>query len=302
MDKRVAASAIALPVFLVWAVNCAAADEPASQGRLSLSLGTIKEKAEGAAVRALVKFADNTSVEERLASTGGSLFYAITRKVEFDVTDKGSFGGVAARYGFIAVSAPQIPHPTNLGLQVTDSSGWVHVFPVTLGVDADRGIQNRDILLEGGYVPFKGTGNRLTCFKLGGNPVVGLIGQLGRRTREPALQPASASLRRVKLELRLDFPLSCLGGAFAGDEGGAPGPRSASLLKLFGADLGRWQLMVDGDLWRDFVTRRTYRYAALTLRVPAAQGAFMDFRREVGAKAPTFDKGAQFGVYLTVQY
>lgn len=289
-----------LPCLLVGsfaAVAQAQDASPASPTGLELSLGTVKEKVEGAAVSALVRFGDKLTAEDQLTRATAPVFYAITRKVEFDVTDKGTFAGVALRYGFKAFKAPLITHPSDPSLKVTDSRGWMHVFPVTLGLDADRSFKNRDVLLEAGYVPFKGDAG-VSCFKLGGNPIVGLVGQLGRRTRDPALDDKEASLRRVKLEFATDFALSCLRPRKPTQaEGGDPG-----LLGLFADDIGSWRVMFQAVAWRDYTLRDSFRHAALTLRVPTGKGAFMDFKREVGAEAPTFTKGAQFGAYLTVQY
>ena len=270
---------------------------------LELSLGAIAEQVEGSAVRALVKYGDRISEEDRLVSATGSTFYEITRKVQFDVTDKGTFGGVFLRYGFKAYRVPIIEKTLENGktIKLSDSSGWMHVFPVTVGLDADRRFKNRDVLLEGGYVPFKGDA-QVSCFKLGGNPIVGIVGQVGHSTRDPATASADqpSTLRRIKGELLMDFKLGCFRSRKSAGE--SSDSEDGSLLTKFAADLANWRILIETRAWRDFGLHETFRRSALTIRIPTTKDAFVDLKREVGQEPPTFAKGAQFGAYLTVQF
>jgi hypothetical protein len=163
--------------------------------------------------------------------------------VEFDVTDKGTFAGVALRDGVKAIRAPLIPLEGEPDTLVTDSRGWMHVFPLTLGLDADRTFKNRDVLFEAAYLPFKGS-PAIGCFKVGCNPVVGVVGQLGHRTRDPSLNDTQSSLRRVKVELAMDMLLSsCLPSLGSGAEGRA---KDSNVLGLIARDIGQWRVMLEG--------------------------------------------------------
>lgn len=306
--------ALVLPSFVVLAVagptvqaaDSAAGASATSGAALELTIGTVKDQVESAAVRALVKYGDRVSEDDRLSNAAKPVFFEVTRKVQFDVTDKGAFGGVALRYGAKAYKVPfrERVLPNGKTALVSDSDGWMHVFPVTVGVDADRNFKNRDILLEGGYVPFKGDSGT-SCFKLGGNPAVGFSGQLGHRTRDPATAKPDekSTLKRVKLEVLADFKLGCFrrknSSASASDGGVAD---EDSLLAMFAKDLSEVRILVEGRAWRDFDLKDNFKYASLTVRVPVGKGMFMDFKREVGSEAPTFAKGSQFGAYLTVQF
>lgn len=295
---------VVLSSAMMSGVASLAADAATAPGTfLELTLGTVKDQAEAAGVRALVRYGDRLSEDERLSNATQRVFYEITRKVQFDVTDKGAFAGASLRYGAKAYNVPfrERVLPNGEKAIVSDSDGWMHVFPVTLGLDSDRGFKNRDVLLEAGYVPFKGDSGR-SCFKLGGNPAVGLAAQLGHRTRDPATASPDekSTLKRLKLELLADFRLGCLrhGPKAAPDDA----VDNTSLLSLFAQDLSNVQVLFEGRAWRDFDLHDSFRHAVLTVRVPTGKGMFMDFKREVGAEAPTFAKGSQFGAYLTVQY
>lgn len=264
---------------------------------LALSLGTVKERVEQSFVRALVKYANDHELAEALGGLSSpDAFYVSRRKLEFDVTDRGSFGGVALRYGVTRIQGSETTN--NLGLRVFDTAGWIHTLPLVIGVDADRSFKNRDWLIEAGWVPFRGKGGP-SCFKLGGNPVIGIVGQLGGRTREQPTAGFKRELRRVKLELLSAFEVGrCfLSAAPAGTAAASGGPIDA-----LAADLAKWQVRIEAQALHDFAERKDYRHAALTLRMPAGKDSFIEFKRETGSTAPDFKKGAQYGLYLTVQY
>lgn len=264
------------------------ADKP-----LQLSLGTLKEEAEKSAVRALVKFGDGAALTEALVRPESASFYVVSRKVEFDATDSGTFGGVALRYGVVRYSPTQRDVIVD-GLKLTQSAGWINRYPVSLGLDADRDFKDRDLLLEAGWVPAMGNPGT-SCFKLGLNPVIGIVGQLGRRTRDNAAPDFERSLRRVKVEFKSAFEIgSCFGVR--------PSGNGAGPLDALTADIAKWRVRLEATGWYDFVTRTEYKYAALTLRMPVGPDSFVDLKREVGATAPGFTQGSQYGAYLTVQY
>lgn len=286
-------TAVATALLAICARAWSQASAPEAARDLTLSLGAVKEQLETSGVRALVKFANARELDEALKSPGGPSFYILNRKIDVDVTDKGTFGGLSMRYGVTRFFAPiKIVE----GVKVTDSSGWMHTIPMTLGLDASRRLDNRDVLLEVAYVPFKGLGVP-SCFKLGGNPVVGVVGQAGHRTRQDAPADFKSSLARLRLEAKASF---LLGPCFGIGKGAAD--RGAGFLDVLAIDIANWRVLIDASATRDFVDKKNYRHAALAIRMPAAKGSFVDLRREVGSAAPNFEKGSQYGVYLTVQY
>lgn len=303
MRHLCAQAAIATALCAIWPVF--AANDQASGTPLELSLGTVKETAEGAAVRALVKYGDRVSFEDRLTNADKKIFLETTRTVKFDVTDKGTFGGFSLRYGARAYLIPFAERtlPNGEKALASNSDGLMHIFPVTVGVDADKTFKSRDVLLEAGYVPFKGDSGK-SCFKLGGNPAIGFVGQLGHRTRESltANSDNGGSLRRVKVELLTDFELGCFRERSRTEGKAGSDDKDESILGMFARDLSSIRVIVESRAWRDLVLRETFRYASVGLRVPTGKGAFLDMKREVGRDAPTFAKGAQYGLYLAVQY
>lgn len=287
--------ALAACLLLVVAPSVRSQAVVPSPTKLDLSLGTVKDKAENAAVKALVKWADRTSIDDQIGSKPGAFFAAITRKVEFDVADKGTFTGVSLRYG---AKLFFLQETEVAGLKTPKSDGFSQVVPVTLGVDADRNLKNKDALLEIGYIPLylqPGTG----CFKLGSSPVVGLVGQLGRRYRAAPLATADANLRRLKLEAVVNLKLGCLARNW---KGSADGQESGGLASMFFDDLGNWQVVLRSNVWRDYVLKDTFNRHELLVRIPSGKGAFIDLKRQVGDVEPTFKRGSEFGLYLTVQY
>jgi hypothetical protein len=107
----------------------------------------------------------------------------------------------------------------------------------------------------------------------------------------------SGSLRRLKVEGKLAFPISCVLKLPA--DGEATGSNPAALVF---ADIGRWQIIAAAAGWRDFVEDRSYKKYDLTVRVPTTAKAFIDFKREIGAAPTNFDTGAKFSANLTVEF
>jgi hypothetical protein len=298
---RGAAAAVALAAALAGAAHA----QGESSG--SLTLGAIKQHAEAPVVRVLAKFGDSLAIADRLVpgSVSGDrgTFYTLNRIVKVDATDKGQFGGVSVRYGLKYYSVG-MKTETFEGKPITkfDGDRLMHVVPLSFGVDADRDLQNRDYLVELGYIPalFRGT---QTCFKLGANPIAGAALQVGRRTRsaEPteAGKPAepSGSLARLKVEAKADFLFSCVLGKPATE-----GPSATSPLAILLADIGQWQLSASVAAWRDFVENRNYRRTEINLRIPAGDKKFIDLKREIGAAPTDFNTGAKFSANLTVEF
>lgn len=299
------AAAAALTAALAWPTPGAAqgAAEPQKPAALdtkplTLSLGSVKERVESAAVRALVKYGNDTELSDALVKAASSSFYVVRRKFDFDVTDQGTFGGASLRYGVTRITPPG--DTVQDGLVLT-GAGWVHTVPITLGLDSDRSFDSRDLLLEAAYVPFD-TRPSLSCFKLGGNPIVGVVGQLGRRTREQPAAGFDRDLRRVKIELKSAFEIGRCFGPKAAPADTAAAAAGAGPIDALAADIAKWKVGLEANALRDFAERKNYRYAALTLRMPAGKDSFVDLKRETGSTAPDFKKGSQYGLYLTVQY
>lgn len=297
-----------IAIWLLSAVTLTVAQESANT---SLTIGAIKDQAEASAVRVLVKYGDSLSITDELVpkeiSGDRGLFYTVSRQATVDTSDAGKFGGVSFRYGLKRYDVgmktdPDAPARAD-GKPVVkfDGDKWMHVVPIQIGADADRTFKNRDYLVEVGYIPAQFRAGD-SCFKLGANPIVGISGQLGHRQRSGEVtapgKPAetSGSLRRVKIEGKFDFPLSCvLRTPASSDAASGPGD-------LLFADIGRWQVMLSVAGWRDFVEDRTYKKTELTIRIPTGTNTSMDFKREIGAAPTNFDTGAKFSANLTIAF
>ncbi len=278
----------------------------------SLTVGAIKDKVESSAVRVLAKYGDSLGVTDKLVpkeiSGDRGLFYTVSRQLTVDTTDAGNFGGVSLRYGLkrydigMKTDPDAPPRPDGKPVVKFDGDKWMHIVPILFGADTDRNFKNHDYLVEAGYIPAQYRSGD-SCFKIGANPIVGLSAQLGRRVRgleaTAAGQPPepSGSLRRLKLEGKLDFPLSCIFKT--------PGNADQTTLDipaLLFSDIGRWQVIVSSTGWRDFVEDRTYRKHELTVRIPTGAKTSIDLRRDIGAAPTNFDTGAKFSANLTIGF
>lgn len=312
--RNVTTSGLPLRLFLSAIILLAFAGQLRAQENVSasLSIGLIKDQIETSAVRVLAKYGDTLSITDKLIPKeifgDRGLFYTVSRQVTIDAADKGKFGGISFRYGVkrydIGMKVDPDAPPRTDGKPVIkfDGDKWMHVIPIHIGADADKSFKNHDYLIEVGYIPAQFRSGD-SCFKLGGNPIVGISGQLGHRTRvaesTASGQPpeASGTLKRLKAEGKLDFPMSCLFRLPTSSEG-----NSANPLGLIFADLGQWQITASATGWRDFSEDRTYKKYELTLRIPTGPKTSVDFKREIGAAPSNFDTGAKFSANLAIEF
>lgn len=287
----------------------------------SLSIGAINDRVEGAAVRVLAKYGESLGVTDRLVPKGisddrkSASFYTLSRQVTVDTTDKGSFGGASFRYGVKLYNVGMKTETKDEnGNPLLDENGKpttitkfdgdkrAHIFPINIGADTDRNFNNHDYLVEAGYIPAQFRYGD-SCFKLGANPIVGLSVQLGHRQRTAVStasgQPPepSGNLRRLKLEGKLDFPLSCIFNTPSNANN-----TSTDALGLVFADIGQWQVIASSTGWRDYVESRTYQKHELTVRIPTGTKTSFDLKREIGAAPANFDTGAKFSANMTIEF
>lgn len=307
--KQICALALTSSLLTVFVTGALAQENAAT----SLSIGAIKDQVESAAVHVLAKYGDSLSVTDKLVpqqiSGDRGSFYTLSRQFTVDTADKGSFGGVSLRYGIKRYDVglktdPEAP-PRADGKPVIkfDGDKWMHVIPIHFGADADRSLKNYDYLIEAGYIPaLYRSGD--SCFKLGANPIVGLSAQVGHRTRDPvptALVPnpeKSGGLRRLKLEGKLDFALSCL----LRTQTAAADQSNAGPLSMIFGDIGNWRIILSSTGWHDFSESRNYKKHEFTIRIPTSGKTSIDLKRDVGAAPTNFNTGAAFSANLNIEF
>lgn len=299
-------------ILLSALISCGACADDATGA--SLSVGTIKTNLEQSGVRVLAKYGDSLALSDKLnvkkdnVKDGRSSFNIVSREFKVDATDDGKFGGINFRYGLQyynigvkeVVDAPGVPP----GVTVIkfDGGKWMHVFPVNIGIDSDRNFRNRDYLIEAGYIPAK-LSQSDSCFKLGANPIIALVGQAGYRKRAPINTPDnlngedSGELLRVKAEAKIDFALNCIVKSPTVDEAKTTGALDLMLL-----DLSQWRIMATTTAWHDFTEHKSYDKHNLTLRIPLSAKTFTDLKREVGQSPTNFDTGSSFSANLTIEF
>jgi hypothetical protein len=286
---RIASSLLLFLTTSMGSFVYAAAD---NSSPVELSLGTIRTEAEKSAVGLLVKYAEKIDAEYLLSNadpkninpTDGWLF-DITPDVKIQTGDEDSFNGVIAKMtgNYICFKTTQVD-----GQLTPDSGQPFHVFPTSVGFEADRSFRNVSFLAEFGYVPFDLTSS---C-RLGLKTVVGSFVQAGYKfkasnqpnsvtggaTDESAEKPNSGIAR---LHLRATSNLTLI--KYSG------GQRSVNFIP-------------DGRYWFDFVNSHSYYQVSGTLRFQLISDKSFDLLYERGSGAPNFNKGDQFSANLTIQF
>lgn len=292
--------------FFVHGACCMAADQ-SSAPKNEMSVGAVKDQAEGAAVRLLAKLGDKFSYKEEFVPTmpaPGSAygtFNLVSREFAVDAADKGKLGNATFRYGIQHYLVGLKKSTDGDGNVFTDTSGNMQIFSAHFGADTDRSLKNRDLLLELGYLPILAKPDR--CFSLGFNPLLGVGMQLGKRYRttnpEYVLTEGNTGgvLKRLKGEGMLAFPLKCVGVK-------SNGSGNPVILDTLFSDLSEWSLRFRTENWRDFAESKTYHKHTMIIRTPTGvkKDTFVDFRRDIGASPVEFNSGAKYGINLTLGF
>lgn len=258
---------------------------------VNLTLGAIRTEAERSAVGFLAEYTKNIG---DIFTTGlskgkksGSLF-DFSPEIRIQTGDEDSFNGIIAKLSGNYI----LFRTTTVGNVVTpDSSKLFHVFPASLGFEADRNFRKVNALVEVGYVPFKKLSPTML---LGVNPLFGVFLQGGYTSiqdddedvqattggaEDESQETSSGVLFRAKADLGFDYPIP-------------PKYLQGLDIRLIGKATG----------WYDFAHTDTYHQLQGIFRIGLSKDRFFDLKYENGSGAPNFNKGDQFSSGLTIQF
>lgn len=221
------------------------------------------------------------------SSDSGSLF-DITPDVFLNFSEGPQFNSVVLRFtgNYIAFSTVEVA-----GAITPDSSKTLHVFPISLGLEADQSFDNASLIAEAGYVPYRLSPIGDSDFRLGVNPRVGIFAQAGYKFglnnetdvgngADESSEVGDSEIARLKFSASVEVPLFEVGKA---------NPVS-------------FDLLASADLWYDFVNDEIYNHEEVILRVGLNEDQSLDFKYENGSGAPNFNQGDQFGVFLSTSF
>ncbi len=265
----------------------------------SISIGSIRTSAEAAAIGVLAKYAKNVS--EARIRYGTTNFTAYTPDISIDTGENDSFNGVIAKLQGTRVHFRETCVDENSqivdsslcrdgrALFTPDTTGLIHTFPFSGGIEADRRFDNVSVLAEAGYAPLY-LHNDSFFDNLGLSNKIGIFLQAGYRIQvddtpspetggavdESEEEPDDEILRiRSSLEWSFKVPVGGLGNLYL--EPSATG-------------------------WYDVANNEFYHQVQAKLRVNVTNDISFDLTFEDGSGAPNFNTGDQFSANLTLTF
>jgi len=277
---------VALCVILNLSIGTLLFAQEESSTPLDLTIGTIRTEAEAAAIGLLVEFTEDIGPEYLLNNCKpekSNWLFDISPSIELQTGEADAFNRVIAKLvgNYIRFDTTRVA-----GIVTPKSSSLFHVFPFSVGFEADRKFDNVSFLLEAGYVPF----HLGSPHKIGLKTKVGLFLQTG-----------------YKFEVDDEsMPANPVGGAIDESE---EGPNSGLFrVKLDGKTdlkLGTFEsirFMPRIRLWFDLANFAIYYGSEAVVRFDLAANKSFDLKYEKGSGAPNFNEGEQFSANITVAF
>jgi len=231
---------------------------------------------------------DELLITERASgSQSHGWFLDVAPNVDLESGDESSFnhviGKVTGNLVFFDVGEVE-------GVPVVDWGHFVHVVPLSIGVEADDKFTFVNVLAECGYVPFLLNESIGPQYKLGLNPRAGVFIQAGRKfdldetarignAEDESDEDLDSNIFRFKAtaSLEIEVPIEQLVGAKTTARAEATG-------------------------WYDIANDDVYHRLSGIIEMKVSGQTSLEFRFDSGSGAPNFNEGDQFGVGLTVAF
>ena len=273
-----------ISLFLLCSIISIANAEEEKDGKLELSLSTIRTKAENVAVGFLVEWAEEISVDKLIV--GDEWLTEISPEISIQTGDEDSFNGLTAKLkGYHAEFQDTIIG----GVPAPDSLKFFSVFPFSCGLETNREFNTINALLEVGCIPFKKLSSK---YFFGLNPAIGIYLQGGYKfeiddekhltdgAADESEEDADSFLLRTKLGGKGDIAVY---------EFGVNSKYSINLIP-------------EAWVWYDLANDEFYHRLVGVLRLSMDRSKHFDLKYENGSGAPNFNEGDQFSANLTVVF
>lgn len=288
MQKKAYLLIVNLFVLLLLFPHVVLAEDNTSQkSPLSVSLGAIRTDAEASAVNFFIKYTkDLPDIFKPCQGTTGCLL-DLTPDIKIETGDKDSFNGIILKLAgnFIKFYETNNPAP-----HTVDTDRMFHAFPIAIQVETNRNFDNVSTLLETGYVPFYLRESK-THLKLGLNPKIGVFLQAGYKFKgnentetdgaiDQSEESPNSSLLRLRFNLDANVPIMPL------------------------SDKNEYGISIipKATGWYDIANAAFYNSVEVVVRLSIAKNKHFDFKYQHGSGEPNFNKGDQFGTYITMQF
>jgi hypothetical protein len=257
-----------------------------SKSQLQVSLGAIQTDLKQNAINVGIKYLqslDSIWQQQNFIVTGKHSFFLVMPDINVETGTQDAFSSINVKATALFAS---FKTETVEGIVTPDLDKAFQTFPISLGVETNNLFSYVNGIIEAGWVPWyqsKGSSMFLKHTKFGlflqGGYKFHIDSTQGKGGQvDQSAEPVRSTILRAK---------------------GSLGISTGAIINIGAFKIG---LAGDGDGWYDIMNSQFYHRLSVKGRIFLNSDNYFDFGYENGSGAPTFNKGSQFGVGLTVTF
>jgi len=265
----------------------------AQEKPLQLSLGTVKTELKQNAIDFGIKYLqsyDSLFQQQDILLTGEKSLFQLTPEFNVQSGTADAFSAINLKLSglFMKFQTTEVA-----GLTTPCTNCYMHLIPVSFGVETNNTFSVVNGIFEVGYVPWYQSPMMTSVPDWLKHTKAGIFLQAGYKfgndTTNTDLQGGQAD---ESMET-IDDGIFRIKGSFAID--------TKSLINISGVGVGLWG---SADAWYDILNSEIYYRLEGTVRffLSANKDKFFSLNYQKGSGAPNFNQGEQFGMGLTVTF
>lgn len=275
-------------LILFWIPGKSVAQDPTP---LCVSIGALKTELERSALKFALKYVEDFSTYTQNNQEKSLIYY--TPDINIETGSEDSFSSIVAKMSAVYL---YFGTTTIAGYETPKTEDLVHVVPISLGFESNRGFTNVAGLVEMGYIPWyqnQALKSESRFVRELARTSVGVFAQGG-----------------YKFDAQSADSIGAEGGEVDQSEENA----DDGILRLkLSAKYGRTLLLdpkqgfgigvvAAGDGWCDIWNAEVYHRVQASFRIMLSKTRSFDLVYENGSGTPNFNKGKQFSANITVLY
>ena len=265
----------------------------AQEKPIQLSLGTVKTELKQNAIDFGIRYIqsyDSLFRQQDILLAGDNNLFQITPEFNVQSGTADAFSSIDLKLSglFMIFQTTEVA-----GLVTPCTNCYMHLMPVSVGVETNSTFSVVNGILEVGYVPWYQSPMMSSIPEWLKQTKAGIFLQAGYKfgNDTSTIQPEGGQVDE-SLE-SIDNGIFRIKGSFTVD--------TKSLLTIGGVGAGLWG---NADAWYDLINNKIYYRLEGTVRffLSADKSRFFSLNYQKGSGAPNFNQGEQFGIGLTVMF
>ena len=275
-------------LFFAYNLNLLAQEKP-----LQLSLGTLKTELKQNAIDFGIKYIqsyDSLFQQQDILLAGKNSLFQLTPQINVRSGTADAFSSIDLKLSglFMIFQTTEVA-----GLTTPCTNCYMHLLPVSFGVETNNTFSVVNGIFEVGYVPWYQSPMMTGIPEWLKHTKAGIFLQAGYKFGNNNTNMDLEGGQADESMESVDDGIFRIKGSFAID--------TKSLITISGVGVGLWG---NADAWYDFLNNEIYYRLEGTVRffLSANRDKFFSFNYQKGSGAPNFNQGDQFGMGLTVSF